>query len=250
MRHLILSFMAFATMGVMSTQAAATDAPPSDPVAATEAAPATASAAATGDTATVAKAAPAKPAAPEITLTATINLTTQRMTVAYGGKTQQTWAISSGTREHASPVGSFKPQWQAKMWYSRKYDMAPMPHAVFFSGGVAVHATQATGRLGSPASHGCIRLSPANAAQFYALVSRHGNSHTRIIVNGRPNYNDDVASSRRSRNTQMASAEHRIIPRGYTQYSGGQPYFAQPQQQPRTYRSASYSAPTTRYYRY
>jgi hypothetical protein len=49
---------------------------------------------------------------------------------------------------------------------SRKYDNAPMPYAVFFNGGYAVHATFDLKRLGRPASHGCIRLHPENAAEF------------------------------------------------------------------------------------
>jgi hypothetical protein len=72
------------------------------------------------------------------------------------------------------------------MWFSKKYDNAPMPHSVFFSGGVALHATQATGMLGHPASHGCIRQSPANAATLYKLVAKHGNASTRITVHGTP----------------------------------------------------------------
>ena len=27
------------------------------------------------------------------------------------------------------------------MWYSRKYDMSPMPYSVFFRGGYAIHGT-------------------------------------------------------------------------------------------------------------
>jgi lipoprotein-anchoring transpeptidase ErfK/SrfK len=211
---------------------------PAPAIAATPAAPVVAAA----------PAAPAKPLPPAITLTANINLSTQRMTVSYNGKAQHTWAISSGARGFETPAGSFKPQWTAKLWHSRTYDMAEMPHAVFFNGGVAVHATQSVGRLGSPASHGCVRLSPANAAQFYALVGRHGNAHTKIVVTGRPNFNDEVAS-RRSRN-QVAQTNAR--PNGYNQYNGQGYYSNQPQQ--RVYRSASYSAPsafsTTKLYRY
>ncbi len=72
------------------------------------------------------------------------------------------------------------------MWFSKKYDNAPMPHAVFFSGGVAVHATQSIGMLGQPASHGCVRLAPAHAARFYELVHKHGYQNTRIEVFGTP----------------------------------------------------------------
>jgi lipoprotein-anchoring transpeptidase ErfK/SrfK len=249
MRKLLISVVALAMLSSAPAANALEPAGPTAPAPAeTAAAPAPAPLATPAATANTA---PAKPVPPAITLTANINLTTQRMTVSYGGKAQHTWAISSGVREHASPVGSFKPQWQSKMWFSRKYDMAPMPHAVFFSGGVAVHATQATGRLGSPASHGCIRLAPANAAQFYALVTRHGNAHTRIIVNGTPRYNDEMAS-RRSRSNQVTQVPApRAERRGYVAYTG--PAYYAPQQPARViYRSASYSQPvsTTRIYRY
>jgi hypothetical protein len=200
--------------------------------------------------AAVAAAVPAKPAPPAITLTANINLATQRMTVSYNGKAQHTWAISSGARGFETPAGSFKPQWTAKLWHSRTYDMAEMPHAVFFNGGIAVHATQSVGRLGSPASHGCIRLAPANAAQFYALVARHGNAHTKIAVTGRPAFNDEVAS-RRSRN-QVAQTNVRS--NGFQQYNGQGYYSNQPKPVRAAYRSASNSNPagftTTKIYRY
>ena len=57
-----------------------------------------------------------------------------------------------------------------------------MPHAVFYNGGYAVHATFETKRLGRPASHGCIRLHPENAATFFSLASRYGIDNTRIVV--------------------------------------------------------------------
>lgn len=125
-----------------------------------------------------------KPAAPS--LVARINLSSQRLELAYDGRHQESWPISSGREGYPTPRGAFRPQWASKMWYSRKYDNAPMPHAVFFSGGVAVHATQAVGMLGSPASHGCVRLAPGNAARFYALVHKHGFANTRIEVIGQP----------------------------------------------------------------
>lgn len=135
---------------------------------------------------------PAKPApAPDPTLTAAINLSSQTITVSVNGVARYTWAISSGTRSHPTPRGSFRPQWTAKMWYSRKYDNAPMPHAVFVHNGVAIHATYATGMLGRPASHGCIRLSPTNAKTFYDLVQRHGTRYTRVSIYGTPKWGAD-----------------------------------------------------------
>ena len=130
----------------------------------------------------VVKADKAEPAAPPPpTLHATIDLTHQRMTVAIGGETVHTWKISSGRAGYETPRGRFRPQWMARSWYSRKYDLAPMPYSVFFNGGIATHGTTSTRLLGRPASHGCVRLAPGNAARLYSLVSSN-RSNTRIIV--------------------------------------------------------------------
>ena len=57
-----------------------------------------------------------------------------------------------------------------------------MPHSIFFSGGYAIHATPHVGNLGRPASHGCVRLSPSNAATLYGIVSRdRGDTTIRIV---------------------------------------------------------------------
>lgn len=142
---------------------------------------------ATAATAVDAKPTPVIVARPQPpSLTAKINLSTQRLELYGSGGVKESWAISSGREEFPTPRGVFRPQWASKMWFSRKYDNAPMPHAVFFSGGAAVHATQATGMLGQPASHGCVRLAPAHAARFYDLVHKHGYANTRIEVFGTP----------------------------------------------------------------
>ena len=60
------------------------------------------------------------------------------------------------------------------MVHSAKYNNAPMPHSIFFYGQYAIHGTNAVGALGSPASHGCIRLSPAHAAMLFAMVQAQG----------------------------------------------------------------------------
>jgi lipoprotein-anchoring transpeptidase ErfK/SrfK len=88
----------------------------------------------------------------------------------------------STDKAHITPTGSFKPTRMHEMWYSKKYDNAPMPHSVFFSGGYAVHATYAIKRLGHPASHGCVRLHPDNAADFYQLVEAFGAANPRILI--------------------------------------------------------------------
>ncbi len=136
------------------------------------------------------------PSRPAITLQAKVDLTRQTMTVAEGNRTIATWVISSGVEDHATPRGVFQPEWTAKMWYSRTYDNAPMPHAVFFKNGAAVHATQSIGALGRAASHGCVRLAPQNAETFYKLVQKHGLVHTRIAVFGTPTYSRPLVAQR------------------------------------------------------
>jgi lipoprotein-anchoring transpeptidase ErfK/SrfK len=133
------------------------------------------------------------------TLTANVDLSRQSMTVSVNGDQKYRWRISSGVQRFATPTGKFYPQWTSRMWYSKQYDNAPMPNAVFINGGVAVHATYEVAALGRPASHGCIRLAPANAKTFYDLVARHGLMRTRVNVHGRPNWRDEGMARRDSR---------------------------------------------------
>jgi lipoprotein-anchoring transpeptidase ErfK/SrfK len=131
------------------------------------------------------------------TLMANVDLSRQTMTVSVNGDQKYRWRISSGVQRFATPTGNFYPQWTSRMWYSKQYDNAPMPNAVFINGGVAVHATYEVAALGRPASHGCIRLAPANARTFYDLVARHGLMRTRVSVHGRPNWRDEGGIARR-----------------------------------------------------
>lgn len=137
-------------------------------------------------------AAPPRP----VTLVLNADLGAQRLTVIEDGKIKHTWPISSGRDGFATKTGTFKPQWASKLWYSRQYDNAPMPHAVFFHGGMAFHATTATGMLGRRASHGCIRLSPANAAALFKLVHKHTFAGTKIIVHNGQKAGSAVAAKK------------------------------------------------------
>jgi len=115
----------------------------------------------------------------------TVNKATQRMTVSVDGETRYSWPVSTGMPAYATPVGSFKPFRLEEEHYSKEWDEAPMPHSIFFTpAGHAIHGSNATRRLGSPASHGCIRVSPANAAKLFALVSAEGLSNTKVVVSG------------------------------------------------------------------
>ncbi|HTV69833.1 MAG TPA: L,D-transpeptidase [Rhizobiaceae bacterium] len=115
-------------------------------------------------------------------IVAKIDISEQRMHVIIDGEPAFEWKVSTAGKGYVTPTGSFKPTRMHEMWYSRKYDNAPMPHSVFFHGGYAVHATPHVKKLGRPVSHGCIRLHPDNAADFYTLVQTFGPSNTSIVI--------------------------------------------------------------------
>jgi lipoprotein-anchoring transpeptidase ErfK/SrfK len=115
-------------------------------------------------------------------LVAKIDVSTQTMTVTQKGRVVHVWKVSTARKGYITPRGNYRPQRMHRMWYSRKYEMSPMPYSVFYHGGYAIHGTGAVSRLGSPASHGCVRLLTANAATFYSLVKQFGPGNTRIIV--------------------------------------------------------------------
>ena len=106
----------------------------------------------------------------------------QRM-IVHSSEGSYSWPVSTARRGYYTPTGVFYPYSLQPMHYSRKYDNAPMPHSIFFSGGYAIHATPHTGNLGRPASHGCVRLSPGNAATLYGIVSRDREDTTIRIIN-------------------------------------------------------------------
>jgi len=115
-------------------------------------------------------------------LVARIDISSQTMTLTHYGRVIYSWPVSTARKGYITPRGNYRPTQLHRMWYSRKYEMSPMPWSVFFRGGYAIHGTNAVKRLGTPASHGCIRLHTSNAAKFYALVKEVGPGNTRIVV--------------------------------------------------------------------
>ena len=115
-------------------------------------------------------------------LVAKVDISSQTMQVLVDGRPAFEWKVSTAGKGYVTPTGAWKPTRMHEMWYSRKYDNAPMPHSVFFTGGYAVHATPHVKGLGTPASHGCVRLSPDNAADFYKLVETFGPTNTSIVI--------------------------------------------------------------------
>jgi len=106
----------------------------------------------------------------------------QTMAVIVDGEHLYTWRVSTGRRGYGTPAGTFHPHFLARRWFSRVYYDAPMPYSIFFYGGFAIHGSYEIARIGRPASHGCIRLHPADAAILFGLVQRQGMRNTTIVV--------------------------------------------------------------------
>jgi len=115
-------------------------------------------------------------------LSITIDITTQQMIVADESGTIYSFDVSTGRPGHATPTGHFKPIRMNQIWYSSKYENAPMPWSIFFHGGYAIHGTTDIRHLGHVASHGCVRLHPDNAKALYALVGHYGMQNTDVIL--------------------------------------------------------------------
>lgn len=111
-----------------------------------------------------------------------IDRSAQRMEVIIDGAPRYSWTISTGRRSLPTPAGTYHPQSMAQRWFSRKYHNSPMPHSIFFHGGIAIHGTYETAYLGHPVSHGCVRLQPGNAAVLFDLVRQQGMGATTIVV--------------------------------------------------------------------
>ena len=122
-------------------------------------------------------------AAAEVRITVDKNI--QRMTVTVDGIERYSWPVSTGLEDYATPTGAFTPSRLARQHYSREWDDAPMPHSIFFTdAGHAIHGSNIIGRLGQPASHGCVRLAPRNAELLFRLVLAEGLENTRIDITG------------------------------------------------------------------
>jgi len=115
----------------------------------------------------------------------TIDKSTQHMKVEVDNTLRWIWPISTGQLAHDTPSGRYTAFRMEADHFSKEWDDAPMPHSIFFSPtGHAIHGSLSTRRIGSPASHGCVRLEPANAARLYALVEQQGLPNTKVVVTG------------------------------------------------------------------
>jgi lipoprotein-anchoring transpeptidase ErfK/SrfK len=161
----------------------------------------------------------------------TVDKSSQQMSVSVDGVPRYTFTVSTGRAGYGTPSGTYHPQRLEKSWFSREYYNSPMPHSIFFHGGYAIHGSYDINRLGGPASHGCIRLHPANAATLFALVAAEGMGATTIVVSGQ-----SPAIARR----QGPALESAPAPAEPAYGSGYAPYSQAPWQRPGSYDYPSY----------
>ena len=115
-------------------------------------------------------------------IVARVSVDSQTMYVYIDGMLRYEWPVSTAAAGMITPRGEWQPTWLSRWHRSRQYNNAPMPFAIFYHEGYAIHATDATWALGRPASHGCVRLHPDNAALLFAMVEEQGMENMRVVV--------------------------------------------------------------------
>jgi L,D-transpeptidase catalytic domain len=128
---------------------------------------------------------------------AVIDTRSQTMTVSKDGERLWIWKVSTGRPGYLTPSGTFHPTFLDPDHASSKYESAPMPWSVFFNGDVAIHGTIEVRNLGRAVSHGCVRLHPSHAEEFYQLVQGEGlRSVTIRVTSSGGSYNGAMATRR------------------------------------------------------
>src|SRR5262245_65951281 len=87
----------------------------------------------------------------------TVDKSAQRLTVAVDGADRYQWPVSTGRWGYSTPNGSYRPQRLERKWFSRKYDMSPMPYSIFFNEGYAIHGRSEERRVGKEERSRCKR---------------------------------------------------------------------------------------------
>lgn len=123
--------------------------------------------------------------AKKVAVLVNIDKTNQQMTVSLDGVETYQWRVSTGRAGYSTPSGTYTATSMNKIWYSKQWDNAPMPHSIFFmKDGHAIHGSLDVKNLGKPVSHGCVRISPKNAATLYELVKENGLENTQVVLTG------------------------------------------------------------------
>src|SRR5436853_2874596 len=156
----------------------------------------------------------------------TVDKNNQQMTVTVDGVERYRWPVSSGLPSYETPSGSFRTFRMEEDHYSKEFDDAPMPHSIFLTEiGHAIHGTDSVNRLGSPPSHGCVRLSRANASTLYALVQEQGVLNTTVTLTG----SSQVALARNPRGRANTAVARRDYEQQQQYDNAGDPVVITPQ---------------------
>ena len=109
----------------------------------------------------------------------------QHMHVKIDGVNTYDWLVSTGGPGHDTPTGTYNVFRMEKEHFSQEWDNAPMPNSMFFTPmGHAIHGSSHISRLGTRASHGCVRLAPENAAILFELVQKAGYKNSVVTIKG------------------------------------------------------------------
>ncbi len=159
-----------------------------------------------------------------------IDKSNQQMFVSVDGAPLYHWPVSTGRAGRDTPSGSFRAFRMERDHFSREWDDAPMPHSIFFTkAGHAIHGSYEVRKIGTPASAGCVRLNPENAARLFALVEQQGVLNTTVVVAG----TNAVARRRLPRPQYEEEEAPAYAPPGYYQPRGY--YEPAPRYDPRHY---------------
>lgn len=127
----------------------------------------------------------------ECAVWAMVDKSEQRLYLYVNGVFQSVWPVSTGVAGHGTPNFDTHPDGRIYDSYtSKKYPggdfngLGNMPYAVFISGGFAIHGTSQGNwaKLGTRASHGCVRIHPDNAFQFNRLVRSVGVGNVWVTI--------------------------------------------------------------------
>ena len=115
-------------------------------------------------------------------IVARVSVSTQTMHVYHDGMLIHEWPVSTARQGKITPRGQWTAQWLSRNHRSSRYNNAPMPYSIFYSGHYAIHGTDQISRLGRPASAGCVRLHPDNARTLFRMVQQEGLQNMRVVV--------------------------------------------------------------------
>jgi len=142
----------------------------------------------------------------------TVDKSNQRMIVQRDGQLLYNWPVSTGAPGYSTPSGNYTAFRMEAEHFSKEWDDAPMPHSIFFTQiGHAIHGTDHMKQMGSPVSHGCVRLSRENAATLFAMVQQEGVTKTKVTLTG----DEKIALARRGTSTARNEPQQGTVPPGY-----------------------------------